>query len=138
MPLGSVDYENATFRACYGSQHSAAWPDSFTVHLFEGYVVDPTTGDLTWTELAADGGYVPPTVANDDANFPAPTDGTQDMPAALIEATGPFNATAYYAGLKDPSGVLVEYVRLAEPLDVVAAGEVQIPLSFWHDNDDEG
>ena len=128
MPLGSVEYEDKTFRACYGSQHSAAWPASFTVHLFAD---NPRDGGA---ELPAEGGYAPPTIANDDTNFPAPTGGEQEVSLVTITATGPWSVTAYYAGLKDPAGVLVEYVELAAPLEVLAAGDVNIPLNFWHDD----
>lgn len=137
MPLGSVEAENLAFQCMYGDTKAAIAPASVTVHLLEGYLTDDVTLEASWVELAADGGYTPATLANTSANFPAPGNGEQTVVTVTFTSTGPFNATAYYAGLKDPAGNLLEYVELDEPLDVAEAGTVTLDLAFWHNDSPE-
>lgn len=130
MPLGSVTYEGRALQACYGSQRSALWPATFTLHLYDGHPLDGGT------ELTSAGGYTSIPVANTDANFPVVSgeiDGPlQDFPIS----TGAWSDTGRYAGLKDGT-TLVEFWRLARGhrVNITAAGQrARVPVAIWHND----
>lgn len=132
MPLGSVQYENVTFRCFYGDDRAAIAPASFTLHLYDGH---PLNGGV---ELPATGGYAAVAVANTTANFPAPVNGQQEMVAQPFAAsTGAWPNVGRYAVLKDPAGVLVEYWRLARGhmVKINEAGAVaRVPGALFHND----
>lgn len=132
MPLGSVAYENLTFRCFYGDARAAIAPASFTLHLYDGHPLDGGA------ELPATGGYLPVPVANTTANFPLPVNGQQEMvPQDFAAATAAWPNVGRYAALKDPSGTLVEYWRLARGhmVKINEAGAVaRVPGSLFHND----
>ena len=118
MPLISTTAQANSIKGMYGDSRAAHMPATLKVHL---YTDDPREGG---TELAATGGYVPLSVANSSANFPAP-DAAAELETAFFEwtSTGAWSDVATWAQLSDGTN-LYDGGPLPQRINVTKAGTV--------------
>jgi hypothetical protein len=97
----STTYQNAWLDALLGSSRAAAMPATVYAHL---YTDDP---DLGGVELASDGGYAPPALANDDAHFPPAADGEKTSVDIDWVFTGAASDTALWCVFSDGTDLII-------------------------------
>lgn len=127
MPLVSVAAMNASLDNDYGSSSGANSPASFTLHPLDG---DPRDDGA---EIVVDG-ITPPTLANNDTNFPAAVDGEKVCPAFDIGTPTVAGPTVRWWLLKDAAtGDYWDACSLRRPVDLPAGTPAKLKPEIAYD-----
>lgn len=129
MPLASTEFENKSLDANYGDDHGTDWPDTFTVHLYDGDPRDDGV-EISGTDYAA------VTINNDSTRWPDATGGKKVSTLVNFGTAGSDWPTARWWVLKDPSDDgLVECGQFESPLDPSSGTGVHVRLSISYDSE---